>query len=104
MKIVRLGVLLVGFGFLVASCSKSGSGGASLYNPTQSDVTANATLEQLQQGRDLYIHNCNACHQLYSPDDFRAGTWPSIIAQMAPRTNMSSSEVNLVTKYLTRGK
>ena len=104
MKIARWFIFFVVFGLVVSSCSKSGSGSGNLYNPTSADVTANATLDQLQQGRDLYVHNCNACHYLYSPDDFTAGTWPSILAQMAPRTNMNSSEVSLVTKYLTRGK
>ncbi|HKJ42712.1 MAG TPA: hypothetical protein VKA27_11500 [Sunxiuqinia sp.] len=104
MKIIRLGILLVGFGIMVSSCSKSGSGSGSLYQPTSADVTPNATLAQLQQGRALYTSNCNACHYLYSPSDFSASTWPSIVAQMAPNTNMSSSEVKLVLKYLTKGK
>lgn len=104
MKIIRLSILLAAFGLMVSSCSKSGSGSGSLYQPTSADVTANATLEQLQQGRALYTSNCNACHYLYSPDDFSASTWPSIVAQMAPNTKMSSSQVSLVLKYLTRGK
>lgn len=104
MKIIHWGTLLVGFGLLVSSCSKSGSNSGSIYQPTSADVTANATIDQLQQGRALYVSNCNACHYLYSPDDFIANTWPSIIAQMGPRTNMSSAQISLVTKYLTRGK
>ena len=85
------------------SCKKS-SGVASLYTPTASDVTSTASLADLQQGRTLYINNCNNCHGLYTPDDYTSAQWKSIINNMGPRTSMSSSEITLVTKYVTHGK
>jgi hypothetical protein len=88
----------------VLSCSKIGSNNGSLYIPTSSDVTANATLSELQQGRQLYINNCGSCHGLSSPDDFSANSWKSIMSSMAPKTSLSPSEVTLVTKYVSRGK
>jgi mono/diheme cytochrome c family protein len=88
---------------LIISCNKTSSSGSSLYTPTSADVTANATLADLQQGRTLYINNCNACHGLYSPDDYNPAQWKSIISNMGPRTGMSSAEILLVTKYVTRG-
>ena len=86
----------------ISGCSKNGSTG-SLYTPTSADATATASLSDLQQGRTLYINNCNACHSLYSPDDYSASQWKSIISNMGPRTSLSSSQLILVTKYLTRG-
>lgn len=86
-----------------AGCTKKGGDTSSLYTPTSADVTANATLIQLQQGRALYIDNCNSCHGLYNPDSSTPSQWRNIISSMAPRTGMSGSEVQLVTKYLTRG-
>lgn len=83
------------------ACSKNSN--SSLYVPVSSDATANATLEELQQGRTLYINNCGACHSLYSPDDFSAGNWKSIIPTMAPRTTLTAAQIILVTKYVTRG-
>jgi hypothetical protein len=96
--------LLGGFLFLIMSCSKNNSAGSSLYTPTTDDVTSTATLTELLQGRTLYINNCNSCHGLYSPDNYTATEWKSIINNMGPRTGMSSSEILLVTKYVTRGK
>jgi mono/diheme cytochrome c family protein len=69
-----------------------------------SDATATATLEELQQGRTLYINNCGSCHGLYSPDDYSATRWKSIIPTMSPNTGMNASQVTLVTKYVTRGQ
>jgi len=40
---------------------------------------------------------------LYSPDDYTPIQWRSILPNMAPRTGMTSSEILLVTKYVTRG-
>jgi hypothetical protein len=85
------------------SCSKSSTTG-SLYTPTSADVTATTTLEELLQGRTLYINNCGACHNLYSPDDYSVSGWKSVMSNMAPKTSMNTSQVTLVTKYVTRGQ
>jgi hypothetical protein len=99
-----LQVLLIIALIITGSCTKKGSDTSGLYTPTNADVTATSTLQELQQGRVLYIDNCNACHQLVSPDDYTPTEWRSIMNNMSPRTNMSSSEVQLVSKYVTRGK
>lgn len=83
------------------SCTKTPA--SALYIPVSSDATANATLEELQQGRTLYINNCGSCHNLYSPDDYSVSNWKSILSGMAPKTSMNASQVTLVTKYVTRG-
>jgi len=89
---------------MAAGCTKNGGGDtSSLYVPTSADVTPNATLQELQQGRALYIDNCAACHGLYNPDSYSASQWGSVLNSMAPKTSMTSSEVQLVKKYLTRG-
>ena len=91
---------------IISSCSNNDPATndlSYLYVPASSDTTATATLDQLTHGRSLYIQNCNACHQLFSPDRFPVSKWKSIIPQMAPRTSMSASEVELVTKYLCKG-
>jgi mono/diheme cytochrome c family protein len=89
---------------LITSCSKNSSGGASLYTPSSADATSTATLADLQQGRTLYMNNCNACHGLYSPDDYNSTQWKSILTNMGPRTSMTSAQILLVTKYVTRGQ
>ena len=90
--------------FILIGCSKSTNNTSSLYVPTSADATSTATLADLQQGRTLYINNCGSCHSLYSPDDYISTQWKSIISSMGPSTSMSSSEILLVTKYVTRGK
>jgi hypothetical protein len=87
---------------LSVSCTKISTN--SLYVPSISDVTANATLEELQQGYTLYKNNCGRCHSLYSPDDYSVSGWKNIISSMTPKTSMTSSQVTLVTKYVTRGQ
>ena len=92
---------------LLIGCNKDSSlnsSSSSLYVPTNSDTTANATLSELQQGRTLYINNCGACHGLHSPDEYSVSSWKSIIPNMAGRTGMTSSQITLVTKYVCRGK
>jgi mono/diheme cytochrome c family protein len=105
-KLKYLPILVLSATLLVAigSCTKSNTGSGSLYTPTSADVTSTATLTELQQGRTLYISNCNSCHGLYSPDDYTSTQWKGILGNMAPNTSMSASQILLVTKYVTRGK
>ena len=100
-------LFLVLFGavlFLTGSCKKDLGGSGSLYTPTTADVTATATLADLQQGRALYSSNCGSCHGLYSPDSYSPAQWRSVMGSMSPRTGMSASQALLVTKYVTKGK
>lgn len=91
--------------FSLASCSKDSSANTSdLYLPAAGDATANATLQELQQGRVIYVDNCGSCHGLYSPDDFSASQWSGIMNSMAPEAGLSSGDKSLALKYVTRGK
>jgi hypothetical protein len=105
MKKLKISVLI----FILAvifSCQKNGTDltSSSLYQPSNSDVTANATLTELQQGRTLYTQYCGSCHGLYSPDQFSTNQWKNVMSDMARKTGMNSNEVLLVTKYVCKGK
>jgi mono/diheme cytochrome c family protein len=102
-KKIYLTVLVISMIVMIEGCSKKSSDTGGLYVPTSADATANATLQDLEQGRALYINNCGACHSLFSPDSYTPAQWGSIINNMAPKTNMSASEILLVSKYVTRG-
>ena len=103
-KYFFLPVLFVSFLVLSVGCSKNAADTSSLYTPTSANVTANATLQELQQGRALYISNCNSCHALVSPENYTPAQWKSVLSSMAPRTSMSASEVLFGTKYLSKGQ
>lgn len=97
-------MVLVGF---ITACSKepvTTVGTGSLYVPSISDTTLNATLTELQEGRTLYINNCGVCHSLYSPDLYPVSGWKTIISEMGSKTSMTSAQITLVTKYICRGK
>jgi cytochrome c5 len=101
-----IGLVSLGFlsaALLLSSCTKTPST-KDMYVPTASDATSTSTLAELQQGRALYVNNCGECHQLYSPDSYSSSQWGSVLNNMAPRTNLTSSQVSLVKKYVSRGK
>jgi hypothetical protein len=102
-KYYHLQILSLAILTLVAGCTKKLTDTSSLYVPTAANATANATLLELQQGRTLYINNCNTCHALFLPDNYSPSQWRTIMSSMAPRTNMSASESILVTKYVSKG-
>jgi len=97
-------IILLALIILFSGCNKNVVDTSALYTPTSTDVTANATLAELQQGRSLYINNCNSCHALATPDNYTATQWKTILNTMGPRTGMPASDILLVNKYLARGK
>jgi mono/diheme cytochrome c family protein len=97
-------IILLAILILFSGCNKNVVDTSALYTPISTDVTANATLADLQQGRSLYINNCNSCHALASPDNYTATQWKTILNTMGPRTGMPASDILLVNKYLARGK
>jgi len=96
-------LIFIAVSFSYSSCKKDPGGSGLLYTPTTADVTATATLADLQQGRTLYSNNCGSCHGLYMPESYSPSQWRTIMGSMAPRTGMSASQVQLVTKYVTKG-
>lgn len=94
----------IAFLLIFSSCKKDEITTDALYVPTASDATATATHEELQQGRTLYINNCGACHNLYSPDSYTPTNWQNILSSMVPRTSLSTADADLVYKYVSRGK
>ncbi len=92
------------FVFVLMSCSKDSQNTSQLYVPDESNVTATATLDELQQGRVLFINNCGACHAYPTPESYTPSQWKSIMNQMGPKTSMSSAEIVLVTKYVCKGQ
>jgi len=104
MKRLKLfGMLSIGALLLFNSCQKDTLTTGSVYVPTAADVTATATLAELQQGHTLYVNRCNACHGLYSPDSFSSSSWKGIMLSMAPKAGLSAADAALVSKYVSRG-
>ncbi len=103
-KIISTGFLGLVILLSCASCQKNNQSFGQLYTPTATDVTPTATLEELNQGRSLYMNNCGNCHGLYSPDNFSPSDWKIILKDMVPRTGMSGQQAELVAKYISRGK
>jgi len=101
---VKLLVLTVVTVFFVGCTKNLTNNTDSLYVPTSADVTASATLADLEGGRVIFINNCAKCHSYYSPDSYSAANWKTIIPNMASRAGLTSTQTTLVTKYATRGK
>jgi hypothetical protein len=106
MKYRYLFILALTLFIIMIGCSKNNTNtdSGSVYTPTSADVTPTATLAELQKGRTLFINNCGKCHSIYSPDSYTPTRWTAIMSMMGPNTTLSPSDIQLVTKYVTRGK
>jgi hypothetical protein len=83
---------------LISSCKSS------LYKPTLVEVTDTTEFNALQTGRNLYIRNCNNCHNLYLPSQYSSEKWKEALNEMQGKTKLSDTEVSFIYKYLTYKK
>ena len=71
-----------------------------LYTPTTSSVSSTATLENLIEGRELFIGNCGKCHKLYNPTKFTNEEWRKNVNEMQKRAHITDEQKELVYQYL----
>lgn len=76
-----------------------------LYIPTEREATEKGVpLEELRQGRQLYVDHCGSCHMLYLPNQFSHYIWRQEVDEMQPRTRLSDREKQLILNYILAGK
>lgn len=61
---------------------------------------AGVTLQDLEQGRSLYLSRCGACHQLVDPKSLAPSKWPHEVQEMQQRAKLSAEHVDLISLYL----
>jgi cytochrome c556 len=80
---------------------------AALAQPTAEDARRavlqwpDATLDELERGRKIYVARCSSCHDLYLPRDETPSKWPGILDAMGARCKLSSVERRAVERFLT---
>ena len=68
---------------------------------TQQDaVRSNVELAQLNEGRDILLKRCGACHDTPVPGQRSAGDWPKQVILMQKKANIDDRQRTLVTQYL----
>ncbi len=58
-------------------------------------------IDELTEGRRLYIKQCGSCHNLYTPQTFSEEKWTSEMVEMKEEAKISDGEAALILKYLT---
>jgi len=97
LRLVLLGVL----GTVAAGCATT------VLQPTPADVQwaqtrwPAVTLEDLQDGRSLYVQKCASCHHLRDPAKYEPGRWPELLAKMQPKAKIDEAQVQLLVQYLS---
>ncbi|HVJ16226.1 MAG TPA: cytochrome c [Polyangiaceae bacterium] len=89
------------FGLLALGCAPA------LAEPNAADATAaqkfwpEATLTQLEQGRELYVQTCASCHPLKLPGDLPPERWREEVGHMRELgVKLADSDAELITRYL----
>ena len=59
-----------------------------------------ATMEQLEQGRSLFVRRCIECHVLPAIAQYPSQKWPRIVDWMAERAALKPAEREAVIAYV----
>ena len=86
---------------LIISCAKKNTPSTTAASNEPSIVSKNAINESdIAAGHQLYDQNCNKCHRLFSPDEFKEKRWDRILDEMAPKARLSDTEKQKVLAYV----
>jgi hypothetical protein len=105
----RLRPSLGGAAVVVAALAASGLAACatrSLPEPNAADAVRAAslwpgtTVGDLHRGRQRYAQSCSGCHGLIDPHRFPGGRWPGFVKEMSGRLQLSSNDVQDLTRYL----
>ncbi|HEX2878100.1 MAG TPA: hypothetical protein VHO25_01060 [Polyangiaceae bacterium] len=95
------------WGLSVASACVLVACGASPYpHATAADVAvaqkqrAGVTLQDLEQGRSLYLSRCGSCHQVIDPKSVAPSKWPHEVEEMRERAKLDTQDVDQIVLYL----
>ncbi len=83
---VSQGAIVI-FLILFSACSPK------VVSPTESDLSRgkakypDLSLTELNEGRALYVENCNMCHGYYAPTDEPTEEWYGIVPEMVGKVN-----------------
>lgn len=59
-----------------------------------------AKLEDLRDGRKLYLENCAGCHSLHLPSEFTRTAWGKVLDRMQSKTRLKDEEMTAILRYL----
>jgi cytochrome c5 len=83
-------------------------GGAAVPEPTAADASRGSahfpdlTLNELHQGRKLYVSRCGSCHVLKRPMELRPEQWQVEVEEMRGKNGvkLSDDEARAIVRYL----
>jgi hypothetical protein len=58
------------------------------------------TVDDLHRGKQRYVQSCSGCHGLIDPHQFPQARWPGFVKEMSGRLQMSSNDLQDLTRYL----
>lgn len=65
------------------------------------DLFDTVGLNELFDGRTLYITKCSGCHSLYLPTQYSSSSWDTILTVMNPKAKVTNDEALRIRMYLT---
>ena len=79
-----------------------------LYVPSNKDTTVNASLQNLMDGRSLYLVNCKSCHNYYTAENVlrsmnTKNSWYPTLQDSVHKSIVSPADYPYVINYLTKG-
>ncbi len=61
---------------------------------------AQANAAEFARGARLWAENCNRCHNMRDPKDYRDEQWRPVIAHMRVRAGLSGDQAHAILRFL----
>src|SRR5438309_9799456 len=83
----------------IVGCSKVTNTTNSKAEPSK-NAGKPVSLEELNQGHDIYTSNCGRCHKLFDPTQFSDNKWESVLPDMGKKSKITDEQLAKVKNYI----
>lgn len=64
------------------------------------DVKKNFTPAQMEEGKTIFLANCDKCHALKEPETITVTKWERVLPRMSKKANLSDEHAGKVRAYV----
>ena len=92
---------IVATSVLLAQCTaKKTTTTAKTPEETVAEVKKNYTDAQMEEGKTIFMGNCDKCHALMQPETRTVEKWERVLPRMSKKANLSDDHAGKVRAYV----
>ena len=99
-RFVILFSILAGSVLMTQCTAKKATTSAMTPEQAIAEIKKNYTAEQLEEGKTIFLSNCDKCHALNQPETRDIAKWEKVLPRMSKKANLDNEKAGKVRAYV----